>query len=75
MALYAQARQLPDMAEFELSLLSGQCLDRRIPDKQTLVEDVTAWEKDRNTHHTKTDWQFTTADARIKIKRLYPHYK
>ena len=63
------------MAEFELSVLSGQCLDRRIPDKQTPVEDVTAWEKDRNNHRTKADWQFTTADSPIKLKRLYPHYE
>ena len=61
-----------DMAESELSVLSGQCLDRRIPDKQTLIEEVAAWECDRNTNHTKADWQFTTADARIKLKRLYP---
>ena len=56
----------------ELSVLSGQCLDRRIPDEQTLIEEVAAWEKDRNRTHTKADWQFTTADARIKLKRLYP---
>ena len=47
-------------------------LDRRIPDKQTLIEEVAAWEDDRNKNHTKADWQFTTADARIKLKRLYP---
>ena len=61
-----------DMAEAELSVLSGQCLDRRIPDKQTLIEQVAAWENDRNTNHAKADWQFTTADARVKLKRLYP---
>jgi DDE superfamily endonuclease len=61
-----------DMAESELSVLSGQCLDRRIPDKQTLIEEVAAWECNRNKNHTKADWQFTTADARIKLKRLYP---
>ena len=61
-----------DMAESELSVLSGQCLDRRIPDKQTLIEEVAAWECHRNTNHAKADWQFTTADARIKLKRLYP---
>ena len=53
-------------------MLSGQCLDRRIPDKQTLIEEVAAWQKDRNRNHAKADWQFTTADARIKLKRLYP---
>jgi len=61
-----------DMAESELSVLSSQCLDRRIADKQTLVEEVAAWEAERNKHHTKADWQFTTADARVKLKRLYP---
>lgn len=58
------------MAESELSVLSGQCLDRRIPDRQTLIEEVTAWQEDRNNNHAKADWQFTTADARVKLKRL-----
>ena len=61
-----------DMAESELSVLSGQCPDRRIPDKHTLIEEVAAWENDRNNAHAKADWQFTTADARVKLKRLYP---
>jgi hypothetical protein len=61
-----------DMAESELGVVSSQCLDRRIPDKQTLIEEVAAWEADRNKNHKKADWQFTTADARIKLKRLYP---
>ncbi len=61
-----------DMAESELSVLSVQCLDRRIPDRQTLIEEVAAWQKDRNKNHTKADWHFTTVDARIKLKRLYP---
>ena len=61
-----------DMAESELGVVSSQCLDRRIADKQTLIEEVAAWEDDRNKNHTKADWQFTTADARIKLKRLYP---
>ena len=51
---------------------SSQCLDRRIPDKQTLIKEIAAWEDDRNVNHAKADWQFTTADARIKLKRLYP---
>jgi hypothetical protein len=59
------------MAESELGVVTSQCLDRRIPDKQTLIEEVAAWEDDRNKNHTKADWQFTTADARIKLKRLY----
>ena len=61
-----------DMAESELSVLSGQCLDRRIPNKLTLVEEVAAWEHSRNKKHVKADWHFTTADARVKLKRLYP---
>jgi DDE superfamily endonuclease len=61
-----------DMAETELSVLSCQCLDRRIPDKLLLTKEVAAWETDRNRKHTKADWQFTAADARVKLKRLYP---
>ena len=61
-----------DMAESELGVLSSQCLDRRIPDKQTLIEEVAAWEARRNRHHTKADWHFINADARVKLKRLYP---
>lgn len=61
-----------DLAESELSVLSGQCLDRRIADMQTLVDEVAAWEDTRNKHHTKADWQFTTTNARVKLKRLYP---
>ena len=61
-----------DMAESELSVLTNQCLDRRIPDKQTLIKEVAAWESSRNQKHAKADWQFTAADARVKLKRLYP---
>jgi hypothetical protein len=61
-----------NMAESELGTLSSQCLDRRIPNKETLTEEITAWENSRNKNHTKADWQFTTADARVKLKRLYP---
>jgi hypothetical protein len=61
-----------DMAESELSVLSSQCLERRIADKQFLIDEVAAWESSRNKNHTKADWQFTTADARVKLKRLYP---
>ena len=61
-----------DMAESELSVLSSQCLNRRIPDQQVLKEEVEAWEVDRNKKHAKANWQFTTADARVKLKRLYP---
>jgi hypothetical protein len=61
-----------DMAECELSALASQCLDRRIPNKENLIREVAAWQNDRNNKHTKADWQFTTADARVKLKRLYP---
>jgi len=61
-----------NMAESELGVLSSQCLDRRIPDQKTLIKEIAAWERHRNKHHTKADWQFTTADARIKLKHLYP---
>ena len=59
-------------AEVELSVLGRQCLDRRIQDKATLASQVAAWETTRNAAATKIDWRFTTADARIKLKRLYP---
>ena len=61
-----------DMAESELSVLARQCLARRIPDIQTLKREIAAWEAERNKHHAKADWQFTSADARIKLKQLYP---
>src|SRR5207302_8385472 len=61
-----------DLAESEIGVLSGQCLDRRIPDKQTLIDEIAAWEQDRNARHTKANWHFTTANARIKLKHLYP---
>jgi len=61
-----------NMAEIELSVLGRQCLDRRIADKATLVTEVAAWETARNAASLKIDWHFTTADARIKLKRLYP---
>ena len=61
-----------DMAETELGVLSTQCLDRRIPDKPTLRGEVAAWETSRNKARCRIDWRFTTKDARIKLKRLYP---
>src|SRR5208282_5622103 len=63
-----------NMAESELGVVSTQCLDRRIPDKQTLINEIAAWEKDRNANYTTANWQFTTADARIKLKSLYPSF-
>lgn len=59
----------------ELSVLSRQCLDRRIATKQDLVSEVLAWEEERNSSTVGVDWQFTTADARVKLKRLYPEPK
>jgi DDE superfamily endonuclease len=61
-----------DMAESELGVLSSQCLSRRIPAKKILVEEIKAWEDERNKNHTKASWQFKTADARVKLKHLYP---
>jgi hypothetical protein len=61
-----------DMAESELGVLSSQCLSRRIPNKQILEREVAAWQTYRNKHHAKADWQFTTDDARVRLKRLYP---
>lgn len=61
-----------NMAEIELSVLARQCLDCRIPDPETLKQQVAAWENRRNAQSRTIDWQFTTDDARIKLKRLYP---
>ncbi len=61
-----------NMAEIELSVLSRQCLERRIPDQATLISEVAAWEAERNAMQATVHWQFTTADARIKLKQLYP---
>ena len=61
-----------NIAEIELSALSTQCLDRRIPDMETMRSEMAAWEQDRNNRQISIDWQFTAGDARIKLKRLYP---
>jgi hypothetical protein len=61
-----------NMAEIELSVLKSQCLDRRLPHLDIVAKEVAAWENRRNSRQGKIDWQFTTADARIKLKRLYP---
>jgi transposase len=61
-----------NMAEIELSVLSRQCLERRVPDYETLEAEVRAWQERRNTAGGSIDWRFTTHDARIKLKRLYP---
>ena len=61
-----------NMAEIEFSILSKQCLDRRIPDQATLKREIAAWEVERNDYATPMQWRFTTEQARIKLKRLYP---
>ena len=61
-----------NMAEIELSVLSRQCLDRRLPDKEFLRAEVRAWEERRNAAQVQVHWQFSTADARIRLRRLYP---
>lgn len=61
-----------NMAEIELSALVRQCLKRRIPDQETLEAEAQAWVNERNANVVKVDWRFTTADARIKLKHLYP---
>jgi hypothetical protein len=61
-----------NMAEIELGVLVRQCLNRRIPDKETLVKEVSARQKQRNEQVVKVLWQFTTADARIRLRKLYP---
>jgi hypothetical protein len=64
-----------NIAESELSVLSRQCLNRRLPDLATLEAEVAAWQERRNTAAITVDWRFTTADARIKLKRLYPSFQ
>jgi len=61
-----------NMAEIELAVLSGQCLDRRIGQEAELRQEVAAWEAERNDQQVRVNWRFTTQDARIKLKRLYP---
>jgi len=61
-----------NIAECELSVLSRQCTDRRIADEETLRRQVDAWQQERNAKQVTVDWQFTTQDARTKLKRLYP---
>lgn len=60
------------LAEIELSVLNRQCLDRRIPTRERLEQEVAAWEQSRNAKGATVNWRFTTADARIKLKHLYP---
>ena len=60
------------MAEIEFSVLNHQCLERRLPDQDTLKQEIAAWSEQRNEKSHSVNWRFTTADARIKLKRLYP---
>ena len=62
----------PNVAEVELAALSKQCLDRRIGSREELAREVAAWEEGRNERMVQAKWRFTTADARIKLHRLYP---
>lgn len=64
-----------NVAEIELSVFTKQCLDRRISDKEMLQKEAKAWYSERNAKQKSVDWQFTTQDARIKLKRLYPQIK
>lgn len=61
-----------NMAEIELNVLMGQCLNRRIDKMKTIIQEVSAWQRDRNNKKSTINWQFTTDRARIKLKRLYP---
>lgn len=61
-----------NMAEIELHVLNGQCLNRHIATMEDVVEEVEAWQNDRNNKNSKINWRFTTRNARIKLKRLYP---
>ena len=72
MAFYAKARLMLNMAESELSVLTSQCLDRRIPDKAVLETESAAWQNHRNKHNAKANWHFSTDAARNKLKSLYP---
>lgn len=63
-----------NMAEIELSVLSAQCLNRRLADMATMQDEIAAWQRSRNHRQGKINWQFTTSDARIKLKRLYPTF-
>ena len=63
-----------NMAEIELNVVGSQCLDRRIAEKEILVTEVAAWERQRNLNASTVNWQFTTEDARIKLRKLYPTF-
>ena len=60
------------MVEIELSVLSRQCLNRRIPNQETMKREIAAWEQERNEQKATVNWRFTNQDARVKLERLYP---
>ena len=64
-----------NMAEIELSVLTSQCLDRRIDSIEVVQREVKAWEESRNNKDSRINWQFTTEDARVKLSRLYPTFE
>ena len=61
-----------NMVEIEFSVLSRQCLNRRIPSLETMKQEVAAWEKERNQQKATVNWRFSNQDARVKLERLYP---
>lgn len=61
-----------DMAEIEIGVMARQCLNRRIPDQNTLKREIKAWQDERNKKGIRVNWRFTTQDARVKLKSLYP---
>ncbi len=61
-----------NMAEIEIGVMNGQCLDRRIPEQQIICEEVAAWEQQRNQEEAKIRWTFTVSDARVKLAKIYP---
>ena len=64
-----------DMAEIEIGVLSRQCLNRRIPDQETLRTEIALWQEQRNKKRIVVNWRFTTDDARVKLKSLYPSFQ
>jgi hypothetical protein len=64
-----------NLAESELGVLASRCLDRGIPDKQTIADEVAAWVAKRNAHHAIADWRFPTEDARVKLNSRTLHYE
>ncbi|MEN7547792.1 transposase, partial [Rapidithrix thailandica] len=63
-----------NMAEIELHVLNSQCLNRHMGDQETVAREVNAWQNDRNNKESRINWQFTTKESRVKLKRLYPSF-